>query len=61
MVVGGINADAMNTVDILPLDYSADNQKCLKSEQNAFPAKLYGAMGTTLGKSTQPSTAIRTP
>ena len=50
MVIGGNDGDSSQEVDILSLDPS-ERSDCVKELIHKFPAKLEGAMGTTLGGS----------
>ena len=49
LVVGGNDGAASNAVDLVSLDTGVDDPECLKGLLHDFPAKLEGAMGTTLG------------
>ena len=49
MVIGGNDGRGSQEVDVLSLDPS-NRSNCFKDRIHKFPAKLEGAMGTTLGE-----------
>ena len=51
LVVGGNDGAASHAVDLVSLDTGVDDPECLKGLLHAFPAKVEGAMGATLGAS----------